>query len=86
MKNAHCPVHCITPGFTCTPAVWREVCEFVVLGACRDTEAMEIPLLYDVRLKVCSQRKSTIQPGQLGIIAPRLSDPEPLFSTAGWDG
>lgn len=47
---------------------------------------MEIPLLYDVRLKVCSQRKSTIQPGQLGIIAPRLSDPEPLLSAAGWDG
>lgn len=60
-------------------SVWSELGEFVVLGA-TETEAVEIPLLYDVRMKVCSQRKSTIQMGQLGIVAPRLSHPEPLIS------
>lgn len=40
-----------------------------------DSVAVEIPLLCDVRLKVCSQRKSTIESGQLGFIALRLSDP-----------
>lgn len=58
---------------------------FVVFDFTETLEAVEIPLLCDVRVKVCSQRKSTIESGQLGIIALGLSHPAGLLSSLGWN-